>query len=176
MQTQTRRLLLIWTLFFATSKLMVWKMRKLKAYLRPSLTTFCWNLFERTEAKRRRIRAGDSFQFSAQYKLTAILRRDTHLTSQGQWVRKIQKSPCSEAKVTCSDMSTAKETNCKLLRTSAKTKRMPFFLILNSATPTSCASKNCVVVFIQHFGLRAREYQSSHPLLSSTAPVFTGAN
>ena len=90
-QTQTGRLLLIWTLFSATSKLMVWKMRKLKAYLRPSLTTFCRNLFERTEAKRRRIRAGDSFQFSAQHKLTAILRRNTHLTSQGQWVRKIRK-------------------------------------------------------------------------------------
>ena len=48
---------------------------------------------------------------------------------------KNQKSPCSEAKVTCSDMSTAKETNRKLLRTSTKTKRMPFFLILNLATP-----------------------------------------
>ena len=34
--------------------------------------------------------AGDSFQFSAQYKLTAILRRNPHLTSQGQWVRKIR--------------------------------------------------------------------------------------
>ena len=33
-----------------------------------------------------------------------------------------------------------------------------------------------MVLFIQHFGLRAREYQSSDPLLSSTAPVFTGAN
>ena len=51
------------------------KTRKLKAYLRPSLTTFCRNLFERTEDKRRRIRADDSFQFSAQYKLTAMLRR-----------------------------------------------------------------------------------------------------
>ena len=51
------------------------KMRKLKAYLRPSLTTFCRNLFERTEENRRRIRADDSFQFSAQYKLTALLRR-----------------------------------------------------------------------------------------------------
>ena len=79
-QTQARRLRLIWTLYSATSKLMVWKMRKLKFYLRPSLTTFCRNLFERTEAKRRRIRAGDSFQFSAQYKLTAILRRNIHLT------------------------------------------------------------------------------------------------
>ena len=35
--------------------------------------------------------AGDSFQFSAQYKLTAILRRNPHLTSQGQWVRKMRK-------------------------------------------------------------------------------------
>ena len=59
---------------------MVWKMRKLKAYLRPSLTTFCRNLFERTEENRRRIRASDSLQFSAQYKLTGILRRNIHLT------------------------------------------------------------------------------------------------
>ena len=55
------------------------KMRKLKAYLRPSLTTCCRNLFERTEEKRRRIRASDSFQFSAQFKLTAILRRNIQL-------------------------------------------------------------------------------------------------
>ena len=39
------------------------------------------NLFECTEAKRRRVRAVDSFQFSALYKLTAILRRNTHLRS-----------------------------------------------------------------------------------------------
>ena len=56
------------------------KMRKLKAYLRPSLTTCCRNLFERTEEKRRRIRARNSFQFSAQFKLTAILRRNIQLT------------------------------------------------------------------------------------------------
>ena len=55
-------------------------MRKLKAYLRPSLTTCCRNLFERTDEKRRRIRASDSFQFSAQFKLTAILKRNIHLT------------------------------------------------------------------------------------------------
>ena len=79
-QTQTRKRLLIWTLFSATLKLMVRKMRKLKAYLRPSLTTCCRNLFERTEEKRRRIRASDSFQFSAQFKLTAILRRNIQLT------------------------------------------------------------------------------------------------
>ena len=55
---------------------------------------------------------------------------------------KDQKSPSSEAKVTCSDMSTAKETNWKLLRTSTKTKRMPFFfLILNSATPVQLRLK-----------------------------------
>ena len=55
------------------------KMRKLKAYLRPSLTTCCRNLFERTEEKRRRIRASDNFQFSSQFKLTAILRRNIQL-------------------------------------------------------------------------------------------------
>ena len=79
-QTQTRKRLLIWTLFSATLKLMVGKMRKLKAYLRPNLTTCCRNLFERMEEKRRRIRGSDSFQFSAQFKLTAILRRNIQLT------------------------------------------------------------------------------------------------
>ena len=108
------------------------KTRKLKAYLRPSLTTFCRNLFERTEDKRRRIRADDSFQFSAQYKLTAMLRR--HIVSTYPRTKNPgQKSPSSEAKVTCSDTNTAKETNRKLLRSS--TKWSPFFLILNSATP-----------------------------------------
>ena len=62
-------------LFSATLKLMVWKLGKLKAYLRPSLTTF-----KRTEEKRRRLRTGYSFQFSAQCKLTVILRRNIHLT------------------------------------------------------------------------------------------------
>ena len=59
--------------FLRYSKLMVWKMRKLKAYMRLSLTTFCRNLFECTEEP-----------------TTAILRRNPHLTSQGQWVRKIR--------------------------------------------------------------------------------------
>ena len=84
-------------------------MRKLKAYLCPNLTTFCRELFERKEEKRRRIRASDSFQFSAWYKLTAILRRNIHLT-----YPRI--------------MSTAKEIRRKLLRPSTKTKRMSFFL------------------------------------------------
>ena len=56
-----------------------------------------------------------------------------------------QKSPFSEAKVTCSNKNTAKETNCKLLRPSTKTK--PFFFLFWIRRPqSSCASKNCVVV------------------------------
>ena len=50
------------------------------------------------------------------------------------------------------------------------------FLFWTRRPRSSCAPKNCLVVFIQKFGIRAREYQSSDPLLSSTAPVFTGAN
>ena len=53
---------------------------------------------------------------------------------------------------------------------------MFFFKFWIQRPQSSCASKNRVVVFIQHFGLRAREYQSSDPFLSSTAPIFTGAN
>ena len=64
MQSQTRGRLLIWTLFSARWKLMVWKMRKLKAYLRPSLTSFCRIFFWKHAEKRRRIklRASKSFQ------------------------------------------------------------------------------------------------------------------
>ena len=126
-QTQTRKRLLMWLLLSATLKLMIWKMRKLKAYLRPSLTTICRNLFERTVEKRRRIRASDSLQFSAWYKLTAILRKNIRLTYRRKMSSKNPEKSCSEAKVTCSDTSTAKETNRKLLRPSTKTKRVPFF-------------------------------------------------
>ena len=120
------------------------KTRKLKAYLRPSLTTFCRNLFERTEEKRRRIRADDSFQFSAQYKLTAILRRHIVSTYPRTMSSKNpgQKSPCSEAKVTCSDTNTAKETNRKLLRPSTKTKS--FFSNFEFVDPNQVALQRTV--------------------------------
>ena len=120
------------------------KTRKLKAYLRPSLTTFCRNLFERTEEKRRRIRADDSFQFSAQYKLTAILRRHIVSTYPRTMSSKNpgQKSPCSEAKVTCSDTNTAKETNRKLLRPSTKTK--PSFSNFEFVDPNPVALQRTV--------------------------------
>ena len=120
------------------------KTRKLKAYLRPSLTTFCRNLFERTEEKRRRIRADDSFQFSAQYKLTAILKRHIVSTYPRTMSSKNpgQKSPCSEAKVTCSDTNTAKETNRKLLRPSTKTR--PFFSNFEFVDPNAVALQRTV--------------------------------
>ena len=50
------------------------------------------------------------------------------------------------------------------------------FLTLNSSTPIQLRFKELCDGFIQNFGLRAREYQSNDPLLSSTAPFFTGAN
>jgi len=63
------------------------------AYLRPSMTTFSRNLFELT--KRRRIRAGDSFQFSAQCKFTAILRRNYPRTMSSKNPEKpLQRSEC----------------------------------------------------------------------------------
>ena len=121
------------------------KTRKLKAYLRPSLTTFCRNLFERTEEKRRRIRADHSFQFSGQYKLTAILRRNivsTYPRTMNSKNPGQKLSPCSEAKVTCSDTNTAKETNRKLLRSSTKTK--PFFSNFEFGNPNPVALQRTV--------------------------------
>ena len=132
------------------------KTRKLKAYLRPSLTTFCRNLFERTKEKRRKIRADDSFQFSAQYKLTAILRTNIVSTYPRTMSSKNpgQKSPCSEAKVTCSDTNTAKGTNCKLLRPSTKTK--PFFSNFEFGDPNPVALQRTVWWFSEQ-----ENYQSS---------------
>ena len=132
------------------------KTRKLKAYLRPSLTTFCRNLFERTKEKRRKIRADDSFQFSAQYKLTAILRTNIVSTYPRTMSSKNpgQKSPCSEAKVTCSDTNMAKETNCKLLRPSTKTK--PSFSNFEFGDPNPVALQRTVWWFSEQ-----ENYQSS---------------
>ena len=73
-----------------------------------------------------------------------------------------QKSPCSEAKVICSDTNTAKETNCKLLRPSTRTKS--FFLILNSATPIQLRFKELTAVwwFLYNTSVSEQEnYQSS---------------
>ena len=103
------------------------KMRKLKAYLRPSLTTlskFVLTQGGKTE-KDKSQRQVSSFQ--PRISLQRYLEEISIEHIQRQWVRKIQKSPCSEPKVTCSDTSTAKETDLKLLRPSTKTKRMPLF-------------------------------------------------
>ena len=139
---------------------MAWKMRKLKAYLRPSLTTFCRNSFERTEKNRRRIRARDSFQFSAQCSsLQRYLEEISIYHIQGQWVGKIQKSPCSEAKVIFLIRARQRKQTASCSGHRRRRRGYPFW-ILNSTTP-----KNCVVVFIQHLGLQAREYQSSDPYI-----------
>ena len=176
MQTQTRRWLLIWTLFSATLKLMVWKMRKLKAYVCRSLTTFCQNLFERKEEKWRKIRASDSFQFSAQLKLTALLRRIIHLTYPRTGS---SKNP---------EVLTAKRKSLVLTRAQQRKqtaccsghrwrRRGCFFLVLNWATAIQLRFKElCGDFYTTLRSLNKRNYQSSDPLLSSSAPVFTGAN
>ena len=150
-------------------------MRKLKAYLRPSLTTFCRNLFERLEEKRRRIRAGDSFQFSAQ--LTVILRRSIHLTDPRTMSSKNPENLLLAAQRKSLVLSWTQQRKQTASFSGHRRRRsLSFFKFWIRWPQSSCASKNCVVVFIQHLGLRAREYQSSDPLMSSTAPVFTGAN
>ena len=161
-QTQTTNRLLIWTLFSATLKLMVRKMRKLKAYLRPSLTTFCRNLFERTEENRRRIRASDSLQFSAQYKLTGILRRNIHLTytrtmSSNNPEKSLQRS---ESHLFWHEHGKGN----KPLAAQAidEDEEDALVLILNSATPIQLRLKRTVWWFLYN--------------TSVSAPVFTGAN
>ena len=70
---------------------------------------------------------------------------------------KNQKSPCSEAKVTCSDMTTAKETNRKLLRTSTKTKRMPFFFNFEFGDPNPVALGRTVWWFLYNTSVSEQE-------------------
>ena len=134
------------------------KMGKLKPYLRPSLTTFCRNLFERTEENRRRIRADDSFQFSAQYKLTALLRRFIRFNIskdnefEKSWPEKsLQRS---ESHLFWHEHGKGN----KLQAAQAIDEDEALFFNFEFGDPqSSCASKNCMVVFVQHFGLRARE-------------------
>ena len=122
---------------------LVWKIRKLEAYLRPSLTTFSRNLIERTEEKRRRIRASDSFQFPDQYKLTAILRRNIHA------------------------LNISKDNEFKKSSKGLAAKRKSLVL-----TRSSCALKNCVVVFIQHLD---RSWQNG-PSAATSVLLWLRAN
>ena len=156
-QTQTRRLLLIWTLFSATSKLMVWKMRQMKAYLRPSLTTFCRNLFECTEAKRRRVRAVDSFQFSALYKLTAILRRNTHLRSQGQWVRKIRKVLSAKQKSLVLTWARQRKQTASCSGHRRRRRGCPFFFKFEFGDPNPVALQRTVWWFLYNTSVSEQE-------------------
>ena len=172
MQTQTRRRLPIWTLFSATLRLMVWKMGKLKAYLRPSLTTFLSKFAWTHGGKTEKNWTGDSFQFSVQYKLTAILRRYIHLTYPRTMGSKNPEKSFQRSESHLSWHEHGKGNKPQAAQAFDEDKEDALF----RRPQSSCASKNCVVVFIRNFGLRAREYQWSDPLLSSTAPVFTGAN
>ena len=167
-QTQKRRRLLIWTLSSSRLKLMV------------ELNQFCRNLLERTEEKRRRIRTGESSQSSAQYKLTVILRRNQYIfnitkNNEFEKSRKVLAAKPIRKSVVLTRARRRKRTaSCS--GQPWRRRGCLFFLFWIRRPQSSCAPKNCVVVFIQNFGIRARKYQSSDTLLSSTAPVFTGGN
>ena len=114
---------------------MVWKMRKLKAYLRPSLTTCCQNLFERTEEKRRRIRASDNFQFSSQFKLTAILRKKYPFNiSKDNEIEKSREVLAAKWKSLVLTRARQREKTASCSGNRRRRRGCPF-LILNSATP-----------------------------------------
>ena len=162
-QTQKRRRLLIWTLSSTRLKLMV------------ELNQFCRNLLERTEEKRRRIRTGESFQSSAQYKLTVILRRNQYIfniTKDNEFEKSrevLAAKPIRKSVVLTRARRRKRTASCSGQRWR---RRGCLFLFWIRRPQSSCAPKNCVVVFIQNFGIRARKYRSSDTLLSFTAPVF----
>ena len=114
---------------------MLWKMRKLKSYLRPSLTTICRNLFDRTEEKPRRIRAGDSFQFSAQYKLTAILRRNIYITYKRTMSSKNPQKSFQRSESHLFWHEHGKGNKSKASQAIDEDEEDVLFSILNSATP-----------------------------------------
>ena len=78
--------------------------------------------------------AGDSFQFSAQYKLTAILRRNPHLTSQGQWVRKIRELLVAKRKSLVLTWARQRKQTASCSGHRRRLRGCPF-LNLNLATP-----------------------------------------
>ena len=63
---------------------------------------------------------------------------------------KNQKSPCSEAKGTCSDMITEKETNWKLLRHRRRQRGCPFFFNLEFGDPNPVAPQRTVWQFLHN--------------------------
>ena len=131
-QTQKRRRLLIWTLSSTRLKLMV------------ELNQFCRNLLERTEEKRRRITTGESFQSSAQYKLTVILRRNQYIfnitkNNEFEKSRKVLAAKPIRKSVVLTQARRRKRTaSCSGQRWR---RRGCLFFILNSATPIQLRSK-----------------------------------
>ena len=111
MQTQTRRRLLIWTLFSATWKLMM-KNEKTESLRASELNHLSRIFFERmAQEKWRRVRASNSFQFSAQY--TAIvfnILKNNEFEKSRKVLAAKRKSVVQEHGI--------KETNRKLLRQS----------------------------------------------------------
>ena len=131
-QTQKRRRLLIWTLSSTRLKLMV------------ELNQFCRNLLERTEEKRRRIRNGESFQSSAQYKLTVILRRNQYIfniTKDNEFEKSrevLAAKPIRKSVVLTRARRRKRTASCSGQRWR---RRGCLFFILNSATAIQLRSK-----------------------------------
>ena len=130
-------------------------MRKLKAYLRPSLTTFCRIFFLSHARKMEKSTSQQQFPvFSAVYTDTYV-RGNIHLTysrtmSSKNPEKSLQRSESHLFR------STAKETNRKLLRLSTKTKRMPFLQAGEFADSNPVALQRTVWWFLSlHFGFQA---------------------
>ena len=155
---------------------MVWKMRKLKLYLRPSLTTFCRHLFERTEEKGKRIRACDSFQFSAQYKLTAILRRNIHLTYPRTMSSKNPEMSLQRGESHLFWHEHGKGNKPQAPQAIDEDEENALFVILNSATSIQLRFKELCGGFYTTLRSPSKRISVKRSVLSFTAPIFTGAN
>ena len=119
-------------------------MRKLKAYLRPSLTTFRRNFFFWNARKKNREEYEPVTVSSFQHSIHRYLSEKKYLfniLNDNEFEKSRKSLQRSESHLFT---STGKETNRKLLRRSRKTKRMPFLKQENSQLQSSCASKNCV--------------------------------
>ena len=124
-------------------------MRKLKAYLRPSLTTFCRNFFWNARKKNREEYEPVTVS-SFQHSIHRYLREKKHLFNilkDNEFEKSRKSLQRSKSPLVT---STGKEKNRKLLRPSRKTKRMSFLKQENSTTPIQLRFKElCGIIDAQ---------------------------
>ena len=101
--------------------------------------------------------AGDSFQLSTQYKLTAIVRRNPHLTSQGQWVRKISRVLVAKRKSLVLTWARQRKQTASCSGHRRRRRGCPFFLNFEFGDPNPVALQRTVWWFLYNTSVSEQE-------------------